>query len=194
MDVSCNPCSNTTIMANLAPPVNPIHKRLTIQIPTLTRFALKHGYAGHVGPGLAVESNVHVLDLARGYIVLLHHLEQSSPAESLKNPYYFCESTGDNEPDWTEIGSAIGEGLHKAGKIESPIPKVIPRDLYADLFGHVTPSVIGLNSRSRANRLRALGWRPTEKGWKECFLEDELPVILQEDSGKFAGYAGITSA
>lgn len=50
---------------------NPAHGRLSIQIPTLARFALKHGYAGHVGAGLSVESNVHVLDLARAYMVLL---------------------------------------------------------------------------------------------------------------------------
>lgn len=50
---------------------NPAHKRLTIQIPTLTRFALKHGYAAHVGKGEPVESNIHVMDLARAYVVLL---------------------------------------------------------------------------------------------------------------------------
>ena len=50
---------------------NPVHKRLTIQFPTITRFALKHGYVGHVGEGLAVESQIHVSDLARAYMVLL---------------------------------------------------------------------------------------------------------------------------
>ena len=50
---------------------NPAHKRLTIQFPTIARFALKHGYVGHVGKGLAVESQIHVNDLARAYMVLL---------------------------------------------------------------------------------------------------------------------------
>lgn len=62
-------------LAIMIPPLiygfNPAHKRLTIQIPTLTRFALKHGYAAHVGKGEPVESNIHVMDLARAYIVLL---------------------------------------------------------------------------------------------------------------------------
>lgn len=39
---------------------NPQRRRLSIQIPTLTRFALKHGYAGYVGQGLSVESQIHV--------------------------------------------------------------------------------------------------------------------------------------
>lgn len=62
-------------LAIMIPPLiygfNTAHKRLTIQIPTLTRFALKHGYAAHVGKGEPVESNIHVMDLARAYIVLL---------------------------------------------------------------------------------------------------------------------------
>lgn len=62
-------------LAIMIPPLiygfNPAHKRLTIQIPTLTRFAIKHGYAAHVGKGESVESNIHVMDLARAYVVLL---------------------------------------------------------------------------------------------------------------------------
>lgn len=44
-----------------------------------------------------------------------------------------------------------------------------------------TAAVIGLNSRSRAVRLRELGWQPKEKSIWESYHEDELPVILKED-------------
>lgn len=121
-----------------------------------------------------------MLDLARAYVVLLHHMEQATPAQLLENPYYFCECTGDDEPSWRDVASAIGEGLHKAGKIKDPQPKTVPEDLYDDLFGEITPAIIGLNSRSRAVRLRELGWYPIEKGWKKSYLEDELPAILKE--------------
>lgn len=173
---------------------NPAHKRLTIQIPTLTRFALKHGYAAHVGKGEPVESNVHVMDLARAYIVLLHHMEKSSPASLLENPYYFCEGSGDNEASWKEVGRVIGEGLHKAGKVQNPAPETLPEDLYGDVFGPFTGAVIGLNSRSRAIRLRELGWQPREKDWKRSYFEDELPEILKEDTGSFAGYKGTVAS
>ncbi|SMR56620.1 unnamed protein product [Zymoseptoria tritici ST99CH_1E4] len=185
-------------MAIIIPPLifgfNPNHGRLTIQIPTLTRFALKHGFAPHVGKGLGVESNIHVLDLARAYIVLLHHMEKSSPSTLLDNPYYFCESTGDNEPSWYDVAKAIGEGLHKAGKIESPEPKELEQSLWGDVFGDFTGAVLGLNSRSRANRLRELGWQPQEKEWKRSYIEDELPQILKEDIGDFAGYKGTVAS
>lgn len=149
---------------------------------------MKHGYAGYVGTGSPVESQIHVKDLARAYVVLLHHMEQSPPIELLINPYYFCECTGDAEPSWKEIAETIGQGLHKAGKIQDPTPKSVPEDLWGDLFGEYTSAVIGLNSRSRALRLRELGWSPVEKDWRASYLEDELPEIIKEDCGSFAGY------
>ncbi|KAI0596187.1 hypothetical protein F4775DRAFT_565991 [Biscogniauxia sp. FL1348] len=173
--------------------------RLSIQLPVLTRYALKHGFAGHVGEGLAVESNIHVLDLARAYVVLLHRLE-SAPADSpdlLDNPYYFCEATGDDEPSWRDIASVIGTGLHQAGLIPDPTPRTIPPETYDDLFGaRFTEPVIGLNSRSRAVRLRELGWKPLEKNWKDSYLQDELPVILKEstDPKAFSGYKGAVAS
>ncbi|KAI1770633.1 NAD(P)-binding protein [Hypoxylon cercidicola] len=178
--------------------LNPSHGRLTIQIPTLTRYALKHGYAGHIGAGLSVESNIHVLDLARAYLVVLHRLE-STPASSpeiLENPYYFIEATGDDEPSWKDIASTIGSELHKAGLIADPSPRTIPPENYNDLFAEFTDTVIGLNSRSRAVRLRELGWKPVEKGWKESYIHDELPAILKEDVDRkaFGGYQGTVAS
>ncbi|KAK4565934.1 hypothetical protein LTR86_003783 [Recurvomyces mirabilis] len=170
---------------------NPKHERLTIQIPTMTRFALKHGYAPQIGKGAAVESNIHVMDLARAYIVLLHHMEHAAASEVLSNPYYFCESTGDEEPSWHEVATVIGEALHKAGKIGNKEPKTVPKEQYGDLFGEGNDAVIGLNSRSRAVRLRQLGWEPREKDWKASLVEDELPQILKEEVGGFAGYRGV---
>lgn len=141
----------------------------------------------------------------------------------MTNPYYFCES-GD-EASWKEVADAIGEGLHKAGKINDSTPKTLPEDLYGDVFGEckhcpaflhgrnpprscipsfivwltaisfiVTAPVIGLNSRSRAIRLRELGWQPKEKDWKASYFEDELPEILKEETGSFAGYKGTVAS
>jgi len=39
---------------------------LSIQAPTMTRFAIEHGFAGYAGKGKAVWGHVHVSDLAGG--------------------------------------------------------------------------------------------------------------------------------
>jgi hypothetical protein len=51
-----------------------------------------------------------------------------------------------------------------------------------------------MNSRSRAVRLRELGWKPQEKGWKESLIEDELPLLLKEDHSSYQGYAGAVAS
>ena len=159
------------------------HGRGTIQLPYLARFALKHHFVPTIGPGLAVESNIHVLDLARAYVTIFHFLESESAASAkLANPYWFCEATGDDEPSWYDIAAHIAASMRDAGKTEvEEKPRVLEgeegKKYWGDLFGDVTPSIIGLNSRSRAVRLRELGWEAREKGWRESWVQDELPHI-----------------
>lgn len=161
--------------------VNPKHGRLSDQIPKLARYAIKHKFAGHAAEGLSVHSNVHVLDLARAYVLVLHYLESTAADDPsvLGNPFYFCEATGNDEPSWKEVAAVIGEGLHKAGVIPDPAPRAVPKDSYGDLYGDGTEDAVGMNSRTRAVRLRELGWKPVEKDWKASFLEDELSYLLK---------------
>ncbi|KAL3483339.1 hypothetical protein BJX62DRAFT_231057 [Aspergillus germanicus] len=161
-------------------------KRLSIQLPTMVRYSIKHGYAGMVGSGLSVWNQVHVRDLARGYVTLLHWMEQTSNAEVAENPYFFCENG--QELSWGECAAEIGRTLHHEGKVADPTPQTIPRDNYSDLFGEYSGLVIGSNARNRANRLRKLGWEPREKNTFASLVEDEIPLILQE-TGEYNGYA-----
>jgi nucleoside-diphosphate-sugar epimerase len=160
--------------------------RLSIQIPTMARFALKHGFAGFCGGGKAVWGQVHVSDLAKGYMTILHYMESSSGDEVLKNPYFFIEN-GD-EHSWEKMAAEIGTALHNAGKLQDPKPREIPSGMFGDLFQEWSVAVIGENARNRANRLRALGWKPQGKSTFDSFVEDELPVLLAE-KGEYQGYA-----
>ncbi|OAP58163.1 hypothetical protein AYL99_07253 [Fonsecaea erecta] len=186
---------NKAKMVIMIPPLiygaNPKYKRLSIQLPTLTRFALKHGYAGYVGKGASVWSEIHVVDLARGYLTLLHWLEQTDASKVLENPYFFCENG--REFAWKDAVAQIAKALHAAGRLKSPEPKSIPESDFDDLFGKYTAWVVGSNSRSRANRLRALGWEPKEKDLMASLVEDEVPLLCQE-TGEFRGYAGVAAS
>ncbi|KAH6986948.1 hypothetical protein EDB80DRAFT_817595 [Ilyonectria destructans] len=159
--------------------------RLSIQIPTMARFAIKHGYAGYAGGGKAVWGHIHVADLARGYLAILHYMESTSGDKVLESPYFFIENG--EEYSWERCAEEVGKGLQKAGKIQDPTPRQIPSDLYNDLFGEWSLAVIGQNARNRGNRLRALGWKPQEKSTFDSLLADELPIILAEKSN-FQGY------
>ncbi|CAO2648706.1 Nn.00g096550.m01.CDS01 [Neocucurbitaria sp. VM-36] len=166
-------------------------QRLSIQLPTLTRFAIKHGYAGQIGKGLSTWSQVHIADLARGYVTILQWLETHNPESIYENPYFFVENG--EQLSWGECSAEIGRALHAAGRIESPEPREIPKELYGDLFGVYTRRVVGSNARNEANRLRALGWKPREKPTKASISEDEIPLILKE-TGPFKGYTAAVAS
>ncbi|ODM15522.1 hypothetical protein SI65_09125 [Aspergillus cristatus] len=165
--------------------VNQCDGRLSIQLPTLARYSLKHGYAGQIGDGRSVWNQIHVKDLARGYMTILHWLERTPAEEALKNPYWFCENG--LELSWHECAEEIGRVLHQAGRISDPTPRTIPKSNYGDVFGEYSEVVVGSNSRNRASRLRKLGWAPTEKSTFASLVEDEIPLILEE-KGTFEGY------
>ncbi|CAN9404446.1 unnamed protein product [Alternaria sp. RS040] len=161
--------------------------RLSIQLPTMARYSIKHGYAGHIGKGLSVWSQVHIKDLARAYVLLLHWLEGSDSSDIYENPYFFCENG--SELSWGECAAEIGHSLHQRGLFKSPGTITIPRDHYNDIFGpEYTDVVLGSNSRNRAHRLRKLGWEPREKETLVSLREEEMPLILKEDK-PFFGYS-----
>lgn len=154
-------------------------KRLSIQYPVMARYALKHGYAGHVGKGLSTWSQVHVKDLGRGYMTILHWLEGVSSQEAAVNPYWLCENG--QVLSWGDAAAAIGQALFKSGRLPSPDTKTIPPADYGDMFGpYATELIAGSNVRVRAQRLRNLGWAPQEKGTLESLAEDEIPILLEE--------------
>lgn len=182
-------------MAIMIPPViygvTTREKRLSIQLPTLARYSIKHGYAGQIGKGLSVWNQIHVKDLARGYMVLLHWMESAPIEEVAQNPYFFCENG--QELSWGECAAEIGRILKKERKIDQSTPKTIPEENYGDLFGGFSGIVAGSNARNRANRLRKFGWAPLEKDTFASLVEDELPLILQE-TGEFNGYASVVAS
>lgn len=182
-------------MAIMIPPViygvTTRENRLSIQLPTLVRYSIKHGYAGQIGKGLSVWNHVHVKDLARGYMVLLHWMEGAPHEDVAKNPYFFCENG--QELSWGKCAAEIGRILKGAGKIGQCAPKTIPEANYGDLFGDFSGVVAGSNAKNKATRLRQMGWAPLEKDTFASLAEDEIPIILEE-TGEFNGYASVVAS
>jgi nucleoside-diphosphate-sugar epimerase len=124
-------------MAIMIPPliygVTNRENRLSIQLPTLVRYSIKHGYAGQIGKGLAVWNQIHVKDIARGYMVLLHWMERAPVTEIALNPYFFCENG--QELSWGECAAEIGRTLKRIGRIDEVTPKPIAKENWAICSG-----------------------------------------------------------
>jgi nucleoside-diphosphate-sugar epimerase len=171
---------NKARIAIIIPPVvygfNPSHKRLSMAMPVLVRFALKHGFSGRVNEGRNVWSGVHVADLGRAYMTLLAGLDTCVPSVH-ENPYFFADSGV--EFSWAEAADHVGRILHGLGKIESAETRAFGRDELDDVFGPFTEFVAGGNARSVSKRLPEMGWVPREKGIWESLEEDEIPYMVR---------------
>lgn len=109
-------------------------------------------------------------------MVILHWLEKSPPSVGLEQPYFFAENA---EVTWGQVAEIIGSGLSTAGRLSTSQVKSIPESDFGDLFGEVTPHVVGCNCRNRADRLRSLGWKAEQPSLKIAFEKEDLPVLLQ---------------
>jgi len=119
------------------------------QVPLLIELAKKRGCATHAGPGENVWSNVHIDDLVALYVLAI---ENAPPGVFL-----FAEN---GENSMREVCEAINRMLGFAGP-----PKAMSMEEAAAEWGEGTAEdTMASNSRVRAVRARALGWRPKARG------------------------------
>ncbi|KAI9659502.1 MAG: hypothetical protein M1821_001760 [Bathelium mastoideum] len=156
--------------------LHPSHNRHSFALVNLVRFTLKFGFAGYVGEGRNVWSVVHVRDLAHAYMIVLAYIEKTAPATLLGNPYFFAENG--SEVSMRESAENIGHILYESGKIQSLEVQAFTESDYQHVMGSMTAKGLGCNSRSRAIRLRELGWTPKEKNVWSSWKEDEVPSIV----------------
>jgi nucleoside-diphosphate-sugar epimerase len=161
--------------------VNPAHGRVSMGLPPLVRFALKHGFSGRVNEAKNAWSAVHVRDLSRAYILLASTLPQNvaiGGATVQENPYFFADNG--YEFSWAEAAENVGRILHKLGKIESAEVREFGKAELGDVYGPATELVAGGNARCRSTRLPALGWVPREKGVWDAVETEEAPFLIQQ--------------
>ena len=84
----------------------------------------------------------------------------------------------------------MGRGRQKAKhtKVARELKYFSPETNYNDIFGEYSTVVCSANSRSRAQRVREMGWQPREKIIRDAFISEELPLLLEE-KGVFHGYS-----
>jgi nucleoside-diphosphate-sugar epimerase len=132
----------------------------TVLIPPLVNQALSSGIVRVVGRGLNRWSTVHLDDMTD-----LYRLTLTEPAAA---GFYFVE--GGEDASFAEIGQAIARRLG-LGPVE-------PWDLdsagaaWGEGFARYA---LGTNSRVRATRARALGWRPSRPSVTD-WIERDMPL------------------
>lgn len=161
----------------------------SIQIPLQVRGSLRYGQALQVGKGLNIWNKVHVVDLAKFYILLLQRSLQEPQTSGAKgtlpknqDAYWFAE---DGEFAWGEVAQSIArafvaQGINKSGEVKGTSPEeeeaVWPPNSHPGGY-------IGANSRSRAVKAREiLGWTPEPRDLDEYVAQE---VKRQIDENKY---------
>jgi nucleoside-diphosphate-sugar epimerase len=152
----------------------------SVQIPTVIRQGLKNGAIQQVGQGKHRWSSVHVKDLADMYVIVAGHL-LARDLKTLGREGYFFAETG--EFQWADMYNHLAKYLHQIGALKTDKPQSVTTDeeflkAYGDLGAKVG---LSQNSRSRAEKGRALGWKPTHKS-EDVFTdsEREARIIAKE--------------
>jgi len=129
----------------------------SIQVPALVRASLDRGQGGTIGEGKNIWPNVNVEEVAQIYIILLEAITGDKNPGHGREGFYFGES---GEHTLYDVGKHISEALVALGVGKSlevtPFTKE-EVDKYFDGSDY-----LGSNSRCRANRARALGWKPVK--------------------------------
>ncbi|KAI8576054.1 hypothetical protein K450DRAFT_258668 [Umbelopsis ramanniana AG] len=148
----------------------------SVQIPTVIRQGLKNGAIQQVGQGKHCWSSVHVKDLADMYLIVAEHL-LAHDLKTLGREGYFFAETG--EFKWGDMYNHLAKYLHKIGALKTDqIQSVTTDDEFVKAYGNIEAKVgLSQNSRSRAEKGRALGWKPTHKS-EDVFTDAEREARL----------------
>ncbi|KAI0633479.1 NAD-P-binding protein [Trametes polyzona] len=139
------------------------------QIPALITAGIDRGRAGMVGEGKNIWPNVHIDDVAHLYEVLWNGVVSGKEIGHGEEGYYFAEN---GEHKLFDVAKAIGAALKDLGLADTDEPTTFTKEELDKYFDG--SESLGSNSRCRAERSRAIGWKP------EKTTEDMLRSIKPE--------------
>ncbi|KAH9929452.1 uncharacterized protein B0H18DRAFT_1117482 [Fomitopsis serialis] len=163
----------------------------TSKIPAIIKASLDRKRSGVVGPGKAIWPHVHVDDSAGDMYTVLFDAITTNPQSAGHGweGYYFGEN---GEVTWYEIGKAIGQALVHLGLADSAEPSPSPTKSWPSTGARGASSAgpagsfSGTTCRCRADRIRALGWKPKYSSadlLAVIKLETELHWKLAQEKG-----------
>jgi len=156
--------------------------RLSVQLPPLIRDAIQTKIAHYIGPGTAVWSNVHILDLAGLYLLILR-CALSGLAKEGEEGYYFASN---GEKSWKELAVGIKMALEENESFEGQVKVESWEVADAAKLDGVTSErdaklAFASNVVTSPDKSLALGWTP-KFGGDSIFIsiKNDAAIILDQ--------------
>lgn len=139
-------------------------------IPIVPSSIIINGGGFQIGTGVATMGAVHVLDLARLYLLLIGEAlkPNGGSADWGVNGYYFAVA---DEVSVAQHSSIVAEELAALGHIKSKEVSVYTIERVAEIHP-ILPYPFGASTRARSSRAKKLGWKPVEPGALETLRTD----------------------
>jgi len=156
-----------------------VQNRHSVQIPFLINASLARGQAGMVGEGKNVWPNVNIEETADLYIILYDSVDSNPAMGHGREGYYFAEN---GEYSQYEAAKAISEAMLANGKGTTLEPTTFKTEELKQ-----APELVhynGTHCRCRADRSRAIGWKPVKT--TQDFLasmKPEVEALIDPSSG-----------
>ncbi|KAH9003176.1 hypothetical protein EDB86DRAFT_3073655 [Lactarius hatsudake] len=139
------------------------------QLPVAIRASVDRGQGGVIGEGKNIWPNVEVHEQAELYQIILDAALSDPSTPHGRDGYYFGAS---DEYRLYDLAKAYSQVLYDLGKGKSPDPTPFTAEEAQRYFGGVW---LGSNARCKAERGRALGWKPTKT--TKDFIESVRPEV-----------------
>lgn len=138
--------------------------RMSIQIPRLVYYALMRRRAMYVGKGANQWTNVHVVDLAELYLLILEAAMKDMAPEGESGIFY----PATEHFTWSTVAHRVAQVLHASRLLESPVATT---GLPGGWFW-------GSNVRMKCENGERLGWVPKNGGTREMLESVEWDATL----------------
>ncbi|KAI0370392.1 NAD-P-binding protein [Pilatotrama ljubarskyi] len=125
------------------------------QIPALIKASMDRRQAGMVGAGRNFHPNVHIDDVAQLYQTILKTALSGADIGHGREGYYFAEN---GEHTMLEVAKVMGAVLKDMDLADTAEPSTFTKEELGKYFGG--SESLGTNVRCRAERSRAIGWKP----------------------------------
>ncbi|EPQ52468.1 NAD P-binding protein [Gloeophyllum trabeum ATCC 11539] len=142
----------------------------SMELPTILQIGWHRGRAGIIGEGRNIWPLSHIDDTADLYIVLFDAARKRKDVACGREGFYFVEN---GHFSVYEATKAVGHVLVELGRAKTAEPTPFTPEELDKYFAGVQVLFMGTNSVCKAERSRALGWRPTKT--KQDMLESIRP-------------------
>ncbi|KAL0631636.1 hypothetical protein Q9L58_009492 [Maublancomyces gigas] len=139
-------------------------------MPIMTSAIVHHGSGFTIGTGVSTMSHVHVLDVARLFVLLIGEAlkPNGGVADWGEQGYYYAVS---NDAMVKDQVRTMADELAKLGHIKSNEVEVLSIEEAQKIHPFV-PYLFAANTRAVASRARKLGWKPVEQSVLESLVTD----------------------